>query len=151
MFHVYSTGCSKENEHLCELFEEEKLRICVAIFNSGYFAEKINFSPSDVIAVDGSCEKNDISFRTENGMEKAAGRHFEESMMSCNPKKKDQNEDKLDYLLSGAYENNKIFVFFKHNETQKIYLENLSTNVRYKAGNLVCKSDEVNDEGENPT
>lgn len=82
------------------------------------------FSLSNILSVYGEYRRESTSFQTESGKVKAAERPINEWVMSCRPKRDGEYEDTWDYFLFHAYENNKIFVYFKERDTWKIFTEN---------------------------
>lgn len=101
--------------------------MCTAIFNSEYFEETLDYPPSQINWVNGTCEKRTVSFRTEKGKAEATGRNFEEWMLDCKPT--DQVYVNFEYFLSQAYKSNELFVYFWESD-EVIFPENLGTNVR---------------------
>lgn len=117
---------SRKEDPLCKLNSEEKLRICVVVFNSTYF-EAVEFPHSTVGEVEGTCKRKTVYFRTERGKSEATEREFVEWMMSC---ESSDIKEGFPYFLSQAYRSNEIFVYSRENDTQQMFLDNLSTNVR---------------------
>mgnify|MGYP000921050306 CR=1 FL=1 len=134
IFTCMYTVSNYHSDPLCSLEFQEKIRICTAVFNSEYF-EKLRFSyPTIKINwVNGSCTKKSISFRTTNGIAEASKKDYEENLMSCRPGYEEENSIEFLYYLSHAYEPNQIFVFKSviENNKKSLFLENLSTNVRF--------------------
>ena len=115
-----------EYEHsLCRLHAEDKQRICIAVFNSKYFEERITFSNTN--RVQAFCELLNISFQTELGKTETAEHTFREWMLDCRP---GEDEAKFDYLLSHAYQSHQIFIYFRNGKTGEVYPENLTINLR---------------------
>ena len=126
-------GSSLKHDPLCSLQMGEKVRICVSIFNSFYFEDKIEYPSSKVDVVEGTCERRTVSFRTELGKQKAAGGTFNEWVMSCKIR---DSPVRFDYFLSHAYRANEVFVYFWENDAEQVFLENLSTNIRLSFENV---------------
>lgn len=119
------------DDALCKLTRTDRRRVCTAVFNSEYFADRIPISGAGKFW--GRCEMKTVSFQTECGKTEAAGRTFREWMLSCR-----SSEDKkhFPYLLSQAYQRDQIFVYFQQDNTGDMFLESMSTNVRLTADHV---------------
>lgn len=107
---------------------KERIRTCIAVFNSSYFSEKLVF-PSNVSKINGSCELKTISFQTAYGKKEATGESFKEWMLSC--EYDTRSENRFQYLLSVTRQRDEIFVYFWDHDTGKVFLENFSYNLRF--------------------
>ena len=123
------TTFRRSQDALCGLRSGEKVRICLAIFNSSYFEGKVVYLASNIDEVEGMCERKSVSFRTDNGQMRATGteRTYDEWVMSCKP---ENSESRFDYLLSSAYHDNEILVYFWEHSTKQMFLETLMTSIR---------------------
>jgi len=112
-----------KEDDLCRLRDEEKLRICAAVFNTKYFEDKVTLSNAIRNVV--RCRKRTVSFQRKYEKTTAVKCRFREWMLNCKPK-----IDKFSYFLSHAYASDQIFVYFRNDDTGYIFLENVTTNVR---------------------
>ena len=99
----------------------------MAVFNSKYFEEKAMY-PKNIDEVAWECKLEMVSFQTKHGR-REANRVFCERLLECKYTSS-KRSDGFHYYLSQAYRSNEVFIYFQNPYTSKIYLENLSTNVR---------------------
>ena len=119
-----------EEDALCALSDSERYRVCAAVFNSNYFEGKIS-SWNSRERIQTSCAIGSVSFQTEYGIKAAAKRFYKtERMLNCGEVPQISKKRSLNYMLSHAYESNQTFVFFRDDETNLIFLENLTIGVR---------------------
>ena len=80
-----------------------------------------------------TCSRKEVSFRTPSAIDKldqGINVKFDEWMMICRAKNMiDETDRDIEYLISTAYESNKVFVYSWNQLLDKIYLENVSTHV----------------------
>lgn len=75
------------------------------------------------------CRKEKVSFKTEEGVKLAAGKSYYERMTYCYTRSLVDGKELSFEYISRAYRSNEVFVYRRDTSNQKIYLENLSTNV----------------------
>lgn len=101
-------------------------RLCVAVCRSSYFKNQIDYP--HIITY--PCYKEEVSFRTEEGMKKAAGKSYVEQMTRCHSMISGFPEiEDASIYISRAYLSNTVFVYRRDSNDGKIYLENLSVNI----------------------
>lgn len=88
----------------------------------------------------------EISFRTEEGIEEAFNQSYRENMLQCYVLTVDGYEEM--FYVSRAYNPNHVFVYIEDHSNNKFYLENLSTNVsivheRYNFGSVETWENEL--------
>ena len=103
----------------------QHLRLCVAVLRSSYFADKIQYPENQP----SRCYEEEISFRSIEALEEAGTESFYERMTQCYSEFLEPPEDPSDLYISRAYLSNAIFVYRRDPYDDKIYLENVSTNI----------------------
>jgi len=128
-----STAQNNETDPFCKLVSEDENdpnnqhhRFCVAVSKSSHFKNKLVY-PWRVKAF--PCERRQISFKTPEGIVQAGNEKYFERMTRCYSWTTLQSGKEIDIYISRAYESNKVLVYLLDSRDEKIYLENLSTNV----------------------
>lgn len=97
----------------------------MAISSSSEFKDKINYPlPNPHI-----CEERLVSFRTSEGIKEAAKKYYYERMTLCESTYVNPSLGDSFLYISRAYKSNEVFVYVLDRTDNKIYLENLSTNI----------------------
>lgn len=116
---------------LCKLVSEERgphnrhHRFCVAVSTSSYFEDQIRYPRHRPYP----CYKEQIFFRTTDGIQEAAGRSYYERMTRCLSISGNAEISWPMLYISRAYRSNEVLVYRRNSPDEKIYLENLSSNI----------------------
>lgn len=155
IFFLSFIATSNEIDPLCKLVADEEItlndqyyRLCVAVSRSSYFINKVKYPVEESSHF---CRMGKVSFKTREVSEETKKNSYYERMILCPLESVDRTEEhsylnvehvdpnnKKSVLLyiSRAYQSNQVFVYLYNFSDQKIYLENLSTNI--------CVVDELN-------
>lgn len=125
------TADSDDVDPLCKHVTKENVRnhyyrFCVAVARSLHFVDKIRYP---TIGATHDCRKREVSFRTPRAMAQAAEKLFYERMMPCPCVELEPRKEKGFFYISRGYKSNGVFVYYQDLSDEKIYLENLSTNI----------------------
>jgi len=119
------------------LEDDQVFQLCATIFTASYFEGQIEYPSHE--AENHSFVDENISFRTEEGMEKAAGNSYNELVLECNVNT--TKDDQTVFYISRGYNPNQVFAFIKDDFDDDLYLENLFADVsivheRYNFGEV---------------
>jgi hypothetical protein len=114
-----------------DLSANQSSRLCVEILSSAHFEDRIEY-PKPLISF--TCYELEVSFRTEEGMRRAAGNSYREFMIRCESTLRNSHAEKISIFISRAYRRNQVFVYSPDSDgaergVEKVHLENLSINV----------------------
>ena len=141
---LFFAAYNQSDDPMCQLTEEQRYRLCGLVFHSEEYEGKVKV-PASFSMVESRCHYNKVSFRSDDGIEKAKEKVYGEWMILCYMSYAPfdyHTEWHKAYYLSRAYNHenntaissNDIFVY-QHGESDDYYklhyyLMNSYTNVR---------------------
>lgn len=135
---IFSFSAHRQDlDPICKLVldysNNQKGRLCAMVLRSSYYREKIEYRYPDPF-FPAECIQREVSFRTEEGIQQAAGKTYHELMARCRSRTIRPNTDyyfsDFRYLfISRAYKPNEVFLYQQDSATTRIYLENLFIDV----------------------